>query len=253
MTLRVLVLGGLDPGGGAGLTADARALEHHGALALPVATALTVQNRRGFRRADPVPGPALAAALAAALDDGPVHAVKVGLLCDPAQVEAVASALAAARAGPVVVDPVLSATAGGYAPPPGLAAACRSALVPLATVCTPNLPEAAALCGDRPPGALLEDGCGAVLLKGGHGEGAMLVDRLLLPDGTREFAHARLPVGAVHGTGCALASSIAARLAAGAAVSEACGLAIGWLGRCLGAMGGPAPDGLPRPLRMLEA
>jgi hydroxymethylpyrimidine/phosphomethylpyrimidine kinase len=251
VTPRVLVLGGVDPSGGAGITADARALALHGVDALPVATALTVQNRFGFARCDAVAEGAWTAALRAALEDGELHAVKVGLLCDPPQALAVAAALGdLARRVPVVVDPVLSATAGGYAAPIALAEVYRRALAPLAAVLTPNLPELAAVLAGEPASALLRAGCGAVLAKGGHGRGDLLIDTLITARGERTFAHPRLPVGPVHGTGCALASAIAAGLARGAAVAAACADAIGWLQECLRAMGPPDPGGRPRPLTL---
>ncbi|MBK8099600.1 MAG: bifunctional hydroxymethylpyrimidine kinase/phosphomethylpyrimidine kinase [Planctomycetes bacterium] len=249
---RVLVLGGLDPTGGAGITADVRTVAAHGAFALPIALALTVQNRRGFRAAHEVPADQWRPALAAALADGPVHAIKVGLLASVAQAAAVAAELTALpRALPVVIDPVLSATAGGYDAGAALAAAYRQVLAPLAHVLTPNLPECAAILGERPLATLLDAGGCAVLRKGGHGQGDLLVDELVTGLGTQSWSHERLPVGPVHGTGCALASALAAHLARGADLTVATTAAIGWLQHCLRAMGPPAADGLPRPLWIL--
>ncbi len=252
MYLRVLVIGGIDPSGGAGITADARTLQLHGAMALPVATALTVQNRFGLQAVAPVGLDAVQAALGAAVDDGPVQAIKVGLLASAEQVEGLAAWLRGRRERPpLVVDPVLSATAGGYAADPAIASAYRRYLAPIATVFTPNGPELSAVLVGAEVRTLLTDGCGAVLHKGGHGLGDRLVDRLVLPEGEQQFAHPRLPVGPVHGTGCALASSIAAGLAGGRPVTVACAEAIGWLQRCLGAMGPAEPRTPPRPLLLL--
>lgn len=252
MTPRVLLLGGLDPTGGAGITADATVIALHGGQALPIAVVCTAQNRRGFRARFPVPTSQWQEAFAAALDDGPVHAVKTGLLGSVAAVAAVAAALrpVAARV-PVVVDPVLSATAGGYEAAAEVAAAYRTHLLPLAALATPNGPELEALAsGD--PGALLAAGCRAVLQKGGHGEGPFAEDVLHTPAGSRTRRRPRLPTGPVHGTGCALSSAIAVRLARGEPLAAACEAAGDWLAALLVALGPPG-DGLPRPLPFAAA
>jgi hydroxymethylpyrimidine/phosphomethylpyrimidine kinase len=247
---RVLVVGGLDPSGGAGVTADARALGCHGALALPVVTALTVQNRHGLQRVDEVPAATVRAMLIAAIGDGEVQAIKTGLLVSPAQIELLGELLAPlASRVPLVVDPVLSATAGGYTAGPDLAAAMVRWLLPLAAVATPNLPECDALAGGDVR-KLLATGCRAVLLKGGHGRGAQVRDVLHTAGGERAFSHERLDVGAVHGSGCAYASAVAARLAGGDGVAAACASASAFLHRCLLAMGKPDGNGLPRPLEL---
>lgn len=245
---RVLLLGGLDPCGGAGITADATVVAAHGAQPLPIVIALTAQNRHGFQRLDAVPVATWRRALDAALADGEVHAVKVGLLGSPEAVEAVATALQPLRGrAPIVVDPVLSATAGGFDAPAALAAAYRCQLLPLASVLTPNQPEAKAIYGTRPEVAL-GTGCAFVLEKGGHGDGAFVEDTLHWVRGRTCFRRKRLPVGRVHGTGCALASALATRLAQGSDVPAACAAAGDWLFGLLQEMG-PAPaDGLPRPL-----
>jgi hydroxymethylpyrimidine/phosphomethylpyrimidine kinase len=224
-------------------------LSRCGALALPVATALTVQNRRGMSAVKAVSADLLARSFRAAVEDGPVHAVKVGLLAASVQVHQVQELLAPLhRRAPIVVDPVLSATAGGFEPGPSLAAAIGEALAPLATVLTPNLPELEQLAGSRGAAALLAKGCRAVLVKGGHDTGAELRDELFEATGTSTFRHPRLPVGAVHGTGCALASALAGALAQGVELPAACVLAVQLVQDALRAMGGPDPSGLPRPL-----
>ncbi|HEX6810851.1 MAG TPA: hydroxymethylpyrimidine/phosphomethylpyrimidine kinase [Planctomycetota bacterium] len=250
---RVLLLGGLDPCGGAGITADSTVVALHGAWPLPIAVVLTAQNRHGFQALDPVPAGVWQRALRAALADGDVHAVKVGLLGSASTVAAVAEALSPLRGrAPIVVDPVLSATAGGFEPSASragttLAEAYRTQLAPLATLLTPNLPEANAIYGARPE-VVLGAGCGFVLEKGGHGDGAFVEDRLHGPGGVTSFRRPRLAVGPVHGTGCALASAIASGLAQGRDVARACAQAGDWLFALLQALG-PAPaGGLPRPL-----
>lgn len=251
MTLRarVLVIGGLDPSGGAGITADARTLLAHGCDALPVAAAITVQNRRGMQKVEAVDAALVRDQIRAAVDDGGVRAVKTGLLGSASMVERVAEWLARSCPEiPLVVDPVLSATAGGYDAGRDVAAAYRAALAPRAFVFTPNLPELAAVA---PLGvaSLLQDGCEHALVKGGHGDGHELVDELWSASGKRSFRHARLRVGPVHGTGCALASAIAAALARDAAIEVACERAIAWLQRCLSELSlAEGGDALPRPL-----
>lgn len=230
---RVLLLGGMDPSGGAGLTLDAAVVAAHGGLGLPVAVVLTAQNRDGFRDAFPVAAAQWGAALAAALDDGEIGAVKTGLLGSAATVAAVAAALQPlAGRLPIVVDPVLAATAGGLDADAAVVAALRELLLPLATVVTPNGPEFAALA---PIAA-------ATLQTGGHAVGANAEDVLTMMGATQRFARPRLDVGAVRGTGCALASSIAFRLARGDELAVACRGAGDWLHEVLSRLGVAAGD-----------
>lgn len=246
MTGRVLLLGGLDPSGGAGLTADATVVALHQAWPLPIALALTEQNRRGFRRCQPVPTEQWSRALHAVLDDGPVQAVKIGLIGDAVVLRGVARELAPLRGQvPIVVDPVLSATTGGFTASAELVAAYLELLLPLATVLTPNGPELAALCGGDARRALAA-GAKAVLGKGGHGEGAVSEDVLWQADDRLAFRRERLACGPVRGTGCALAAAIAARLARGTTIAEACRRSGDWLAMLLRTLGPAAADGLPR-------
>lgn len=247
---RVLVLGGLDPTGGAGITADARALLAVGCHAMPVAMTLTVQSRRGLRDVQDVPVAHWQSALLAVLEDGPVHAVKTGLLGSAAQVRALAQAIGVLGPGvPLVVDPVMSATAGGWHAAGDLAVAYRESLLPMAALALPNLPELARL-GAVDAAELLSEGVGAVLVKGGHGEAAELTDVLHSQCGVRTWSHPRQQVGPVHGTGCALASFVAGRLATGFDLEDAVDGSIRLLQHCLRHMGPPAPDGLSRPLAL---
>lgn len=244
MTPRVLLLGGLDPSGGAGITLDAAVVGAHGGAPLPIAVALTEQGLRGFRRAHAVPEAQWRGALDAVLADGPAHAIKVGFVPDVATARALGEALAPlAATTPLVLDPVLSATAGGYAAADALAAALREGLAARAALVTPNLPELALLAGGDPR-ALLAVGARAVLAKGGHGDGAHSEDVLWTAGERRSHARLRLPTGRVRGTGCALASAIAVRLGRGVAVGDACAAAGDWLHRLLVALG-PAPAGDP--------
>lgn len=235
---RVLVLGGVDPSGGAGITADARVLELHGCHALTVATCDTVQNRFGFvavRAAEPR---WLQATLRAALADGPLHAVKLGLFADAETLAVSRDGLASLRV-PVVVDPVLSATAGGYVAADALVAAYRKLIACVHPILTPNHAELRALA----PGGvaeLLALGCSAVLDKDGHGTGPVVEDRLHTHEEVVVLRHLRADCGAVHGTGCALAAAVAGRLAHGHPIAGAAAAASTWLGACLAAMASPA-------------
>src|SRR5262249_36276292 len=160
------------PSGGAGITADATVAALHHVEPLPIAVAFTEQNRRRFQRCHAVPAEQWTPALRAVLDDGPVHAVKVGLLADAVTVRSVARELSALRdRAPIVVDPVLSSTAGGWRHGDDVAAAHRELLVPLASVLTPNTPELATLFAGDARRALAA-GARALLHKGGHADGA---------------------------------------------------------------------------------
>ena len=248
---RVLALGGLDPCGGAGIGADARTVHVCGGFALTVATCLTVQNRHGFRELAPVAARLLRDSFAAALADGPLHAVKLGLLGTPETAAVVADLLRAPALGglPLVVDPVLAATAGGFAPAAALVSGYRSQILPRALVVTPNGPELLALAPERGAAELLALGVRWVALKDGHGEGAVVRDRLVGTKEEIEFAHPRLMRGPVHGTGCAFAAALATFLALGMPVGEAF-LAAGRLVAAGLALTPVAQDGRPEPLRL---
>jgi len=243
---RVLVLGGLDPCGGAGITADARVLELFCCHALTVATCLTVQNRHGFARAEPVAADLFTAALRAAVADGPLQAVKIGLVADAGTFARMREVLAALGL-PVVVDPVLTATAGGFAGGPALAGAYAAAAAALAAVMTPNLPELAQLAGAGGAAELLAAGCAGVVVTGGHASGDEVVDEIHTKGAVTAVRHRRAACGPVHGTGCAFASATVAGLAHGAGLLPAATRASGWVGRCLVAMAGAPVPPAPRP------
>jgi hydroxymethylpyrimidine/phosphomethylpyrimidine kinase len=245
----VLALSGLDPCAGAGLTADVRTIAACGARPVGVPTCLTVQSRHGFGEAWPVPSSQLLAMVDAAHGDAAIAAIKIGLCVDADTIRALAGWLAGLEdARPrVVVDPVLSATAGGG--PAAVEVIARSLaeeLAPHVDVFTPNLPELALLGGLPDLRSRLHAG-GAVFVTGGHGEGAEIVDRLYTDHGERDFVHARLDLGPVHGTGCALSSALAAGLACELGLEDACERAVrtvrGFLQRTRS-----SPDGLPVPL-----
>lgn len=221
----VLVVAGLDPLGFSGLAADLRALQALGAHAAPVVSALTDQDSRALRAVRAVDAALLAAQLESVFGDLQVSAVKLGLIADAASARTLACALARRPSVPVVLDPVLSTSGGGALVDDTTRAAIVRELVPLAHVLTPNLDEADALLDrernwakanvQRAAGALLELGARAVLLKGGHGGSDESVDLWLDRDGTTEMSLPRVATRNDRGTGCTLASALAAGLARG--------------------------------------
>ncbi|MGO4475698.1 hydroxymethylpyrimidine/phosphomethylpyrimidine kinase [Massilia sp. 2TAF26] len=210
----VLVFSGLDPSGGAGIQADIEAIAAQGAHALPIVTALTVQDNERVFEVAPVDAGLLTRQAVLLADTMPIRAVKLGIPGNLENAEAIAGIVLLLRARqpalPVVLDPVL-ASGHGDALARGNALAALAPLLVVATVATPNLPEAAAL-------AL--SGCPHVLVTGGHGDGDEVVNRWHSRGGMREWRWPRLP-GEFHGSGCTLASSLAARLALGDAMAQA--------------------------------
>ncbi len=247
--LRVLTCGGLDPTAGAGVTADARMIQLRMAVPLTVATCITVQNRNRFESVHPVDIALVRRCLHAVVEDGPVHAVKLGLMPDARTLQATVEALATSLAEvPLVVDPVLLSTASGMRADPELAAAYRE-MLPMVTVLTPNQAELGRLA---PQGVqqLLGAGCGGVLVTNGDGREEEVTDRLYRLDDMSEFVHPRLPVGRVHGTGCALATTVAVHLARGEGLEEASATAVRIVARCLEATT-PGTNGELVPLNLI--
>jgi len=223
----VLSIAGSDSGGGAGIQADLKAFARCGVHGMTAITAITVQNTVEVRAVEPVAPEAIIGQVRAVADDLGVDAVKIGMLGDVATIEAVAQALRELPAGtPVVVDPVMVAESGARLLEPSAQAALIAEILPLATVATPNLPEARALAGphagDEPEAlarAVHALGPDAVVVTGGHSEGA--TD--LFYDGERlvPIAGEREPDGAAHGSGCTHSSALAAHLALGLTPLEA--------------------------------
>jgi hydroxymethylpyrimidine/phosphomethylpyrimidine kinase len=234
VTLSVLSIAGSDPSGGAGIQADLKTFSALGAYGAAAITALTAQNTRGVTGVFPVPASFVADQLEALFADLDVRAVKTGMLGEPAVVEAVVAAVERYDVPNLVVDPVMVATSGDRLVSDETIAAIRDRLVPLATIITPNLPEAAALLGwdavtsetaTKAAEELRSLGARAALVKGGHGDGPEAVDVLADADGTHEYRAARVRTRNTHGTGCTLSSAIAARLAQGASLREAVAVA----------------------------
>jgi hydroxymethylpyrimidine/phosphomethylpyrimidine kinase len=228
---RVLAIAGSDSGGGAGIQADIKTITALGAYAATAITALTAQNTRGVHAIRMVPPEFIHQQIVVVLDDIGADAIKTGMLGDAATIETVTDALARhAAAIPFVLDPVMVAKGGAHLLDPGAVHALVRHLLPKASVITPNLPEAEVLSNRAIPGvtamqdaakALLDLGVPAVLLKGGHLPGDTLVDVLATSEGIESFSAPRIDTRHTHGTGCTMASAIAAGLAQGIALREA--------------------------------
>lgn len=221
---RVLVIAGSDSGGGAGIQADIKTLTALGAYAATAVTALTAQDTRGVHQIMSVPAAFIARQIGVVLEDIGADAIKLGMLGDAAVVEAVAGAVRGRPSVPLVLDPVMVAKGGATLAGGAAVAAMRRLLIPKAALITPNVPEAEVLAGTRIPDlaamrdvavSLLTLGASAVLLKGGHVPGETVVDILATPDGVEALEAPRIESRHTHGTGCTLASAIAAGLAQG--------------------------------------
>ncbi len=229
---RVLLIGGTDSSGGAGLVRDVATVSALQMAACCAVTAVTAQSDTAVRAVEVMPAALVGAQIETALAGGTVAAVKIGMLATAATVSAVARALTAQAALPVVLDPVLVSSSGTALLDAAGRRALLEELLPLAELVTPNLPELAALLGDevgegeeaqrRAAFALVQRGARAVLLKGGHAAGAECVD-LLLSAGAeaRRFSAPRLAT-TLRGSGCALAAAIAALRARGVPLASAC-------------------------------
>jgi hydroxymethylpyrimidine/phosphomethylpyrimidine kinase len=227
---RVLIIAGSDSGGGAGIQADIKAVTALDAFAMTAITALTAQNTLGVQGVHPVPLDFLRLQIDSVVSDLGVDAVKTGMLGDSPTIDVVAEALARLPGVPVVIDPVMVAKGGHKLLADEAVAHLRRTLLPRATVLTPNLPEAELLAGmeirdeadmRRAAALLLSFGVPAVLLKGGHLDSPDVMDLLATEAGIREFRSPRLQTRHTHGTGCTLASAIAAGLAQGMALEPA--------------------------------
>ena len=221
---RVLVIAGSDSGGGAGIQADIKTLTALGAYAATAITALTAQDTLGVHEVLPVPAAFIARQINLVLDDIGADAIKTGMLGEAAAIEAIARALGDHPALPLVLDPVMLAKGGATLAGTAAVAAMKRSLIPMAALITPNVPEAEVLAGTRIPDlatmqdvavSLLTLGASAVLLKGGHLPGGTVVDVLATQEGVEAFSAPRINSKHTHGTGCTLASAIAAGLAQG--------------------------------------
>ncbi len=230
-----LTIAGSDSSGGAGIQADLKTFSAFGVYGASVITALTAQNTRGVSAIEPVASPFVGAQIEAVLSDLDVGAIKTGMLANAAIVETVADRLAQGRRRALVVDPVMVATSGDVLLESDAIEAIKRELIPLATLITPNLPEAARLLGASPAASEAEAvaqakalrflGCGAVLLKGGHAGGQAATDILCDHAGIARYERPRVATRNTHGTGCTLSAAITALLAEGVGLRDAIGRA----------------------------
>ncbi|MHA6721458.1 bifunctional hydroxymethylpyrimidine kinase/phosphomethylpyrimidine kinase [Sphingomonas sp. RS2018] len=229
-TARILIVAGSDSGGGAGIQADVKTVTMLGGHAMTAITALTAQNTLGVQGVMPVPADFVVQQMRSCIDDIGVDAVKIGMIGSAEVARAVAELLVSIGV-PVVLDPVMIATSGSVLADPAAIDALREIMV-FATVTTPNLPELAALGGLEAMTAHGE----TVLVKGGHAEGDIVIDRLVGPDGEiARWSNPRIDTPHTHGTGCTLASAIAAGLGQGMLLPEATERAIAFVRASLAA------------------
>ena len=229
---RVLTVAGSDSGGGAGIQADLKTFSALGCYGMSAITALTAQNTTGVFGIHPVPPGFVAEQMEAVLMDIGADAVKIGMLYSTELVEAVAAQLKKHAVDKIVLDPVMVAQSGDRLLQDDAVDAVRDLLMPLATVVTPNLPEAEVLLDRRlekadqmasAARAMAAFGCRSILIKAGHMEAGDCTDLLYLPVEGRvvHLTGDRVDTGNNHGTGCTLSSAIAAYLARGLDIEAA--------------------------------
>lgn len=215
----VLICAGLDPSGGAGLAADITAISAIGAHPLPVLTVLTAQDNDRVAAIEAVQPAWLMRQIEVLLDKFELAAIKIGIIGSRANAQVLLNVIQRARMRwpdlPVILDPVL-ASGHGDALAQDDPVSIILPLLPLTSVILPNLPEAARITGkieaQQQAAWLLQQGCGAVLLKGGHGSDGQVINRWFDAAGEQSWHWPRLP-GAFHGSGCTLASALAAAMA----------------------------------------
>ena len=243
MTAIALTIAGSDSSGGAGIQADLKTFAALGVYGASAITALTAQNTLGVDAVLAVPSEFVRAQMRAVARDLGVGAIKIGMLATSGVIEAVADGLADFPGVPVVLDPVMVAASGDKLLDEDAVATLRARLLPLATLITPNLPEAAALLEedeavdeagmDRQAAELRKRAASAALVKGGHAKGNMAVDMYRDALGELRFAAPRVVTRNTHGTGCTLSSAIAAELAKGRSLREAVATAKAYLTEAL--------------------
>ena len=228
---RVLIVAGSDSGGGAGIQADIKAVTAMGGFAMTAVTAITVQNTLGVHGIHEIPLDIVIGQMRVVLEDIGADAIKTGMLHNADIVEAVAEELSREEVGPLlVVDPVMVAKGGAALLEASATAAIREVLIPLASLVTPNVPEAEVLThrkitdvdGQKAAAdALLGLGAEAVLVKGGHLPGEIIYDVLATQETIQVFSSPRIDTRHTHGTGCTLASAITGLLAQGVELAVA--------------------------------
>jgi hydroxymethylpyrimidine/phosphomethylpyrimidine kinase len=228
---RVLIIAGSDSGGGAGIQGDTKTVTCLDGYASTAITALTAQNTQGVFGIHDVPEEFIRQQIMLVLEDIGTDAFKTGMLHKKSVIETVADALAPYTSLlPLVLDPVMFAKGGTALLQPEAVAALKEKLIPHAAIITPNIPEAEYLSGIRIESSedmmsagvrILDLGCQAVLIKGGHMKGDMVTDILVQPHDSEIFTQPRIKTVHTHGTGCTLASAIATSLAQGLSLIDA--------------------------------
>ena len=244
MTIPVaLTIAGSDSSGGAGVQADLKTFAALGVYGASAITALTAQNTSGVSGIHQVPADFVTAQIDAVFADLDVKAVKIGMVSQRGAIDAIVAGLARWSPKHVVLDPVMVATSGDHLLAKDAVARLRSELIPRASLITPNLPEAAALLNEPVAESeaaiasqgkrLLAMGCGAVLIKGGHGQGSESIDYLFDGNRTLALVAPRIDSKNTHGTGCSLSSAIAAGLAKGEELETAVRMAKAWISEAI--------------------
>lgn len=241
MTASVLIVAGSDSCAGAGAQIDLKTAAAHGVYATCALTAVTAQNTTSVDAVQVFDPDLVVAQMEAVFSDMEPQAVKIGMLGNAEVATAVAGFLERHAQVPVVLDPVLVATAGGALTDAAAFDCIRGTLLPRAALVTPNIPEASALSGidivdddgiDAAARSFLDAGSQAVLVKGGHGTGEEVCDHLYA-NGARRVLSARRLSGEYHGTGCSMATAIACNIACGASLVQAVELAHAYLSDAL--------------------
>lgn len=229
MDTSILIIAASDSCAGAGIEIDLKCAAAHGVHGTCAITGVTAQNTYEVTAIQSIEPTIVQAQIEAVFADMPPAAIKIGMLGDAGVAQAVATSLAEHPEIPVVLDPVLVATSGATLTEASVFELVRDTLIPRATVVTPNIPEATELTGVKvrdaesmghAARAFLDSGAEAVLIKGGHDQADLLVDRLYVGDEVHEFVSPRLP-GEYHGTGCCLSTAIACNLACGKPLVDA--------------------------------
>jgi hydroxymethylpyrimidine/phosphomethylpyrimidine kinase len=229
---KVLTIAGSDSGGGAGIQADLKTFSAIGCYGMSVITALTAQNTQGVKAIHAVPPAFAVEQIEAVLSDIGADAIKIGMLYSAELIETVAQALKKHGARKIVLDPVMVAQSGDKLLQDDAIEAIKTHLMPLADVVTPNIPEAAVLCGmqltqwsdiQSAAETLAQYGSRSILIKGGHGDERKSTDLLFLAGEGRfvSLETDRIETRNNHGTGCTLSSAIASYMAKGSDVEEA--------------------------------
>ena len=243
---RILSIAGSDSGGGAGIQADIRTITNLGGHAMTAVTAVTAQNSAGVTAVEVMTSDLLLAQIWAVMDDFGADAVKIGMLGSPENAQAVAGFVKTARK-PVVFDPVVIATSGAELADDRTIAVFKQ-IIPHSTLVTPNLVELDRLGGRE----AIADYDVPFLIKGGHGDGDILIDELLMPAGDiKQWEGQRIDTKHSHGTGCTLSAAIATHIGGGYSLAEAIGKARDYVRESLKAApgygSGSGPMGVPRP------